>query len=74
MRAGMLAVTMGLPFTPVEASPWQWQPRPDVWLLVLALLGGYHYALARWGPHEVSGRRPVTRSQRWCYTLGVAAL
>lgn len=47
---------------------------PDVWLLVVALYGGYLYALSAWGPRAAPGRRPATRSQLACFTAGVAAL
>lgn len=47
---------------------------PDVWLLVVALYGGYLYALAGWGPTSAPGRRAATRGQVICFTLGVAAL
>lgn len=36
-------------------DPWVWRPRPDVWLLVIALYGGYHYVLAARGPTAVDG-------------------
>ncbi len=29
------------------ASPWAWEPRPDVWLLVASLVGGYWWSLTR---------------------------
>lgn len=47
---------------------------PDVWLLAVALYGGYLYALSAWGPRAAPGRRPATRSQVACFTAGVAAL
>ena len=28
-------------------SPWVWEARPDVWLLVLALVGGYWWSVTR---------------------------
>jgi putative membrane protein len=46
----------------------------DVWLLVVALYGGYLYALSAWGPRYAPGRRPASRSQRVCFTLGVLAI
>lgn len=51
-----------------------WQPHPDAWLLALALVGGYLYALAAWGPTWAPGRRPASRSQRLCFFAGVAVL
>lgn len=47
---------------------------PDVWLLVVLLYGGYLYALSTWGRTAAAGRRPATRGQLTCFTLGVAAL
>jgi putative membrane protein len=32
----------------------RYQPHPDVWLLVVALYGGYLYALSSWGPRSRS--------------------
>lgn len=52
----------------------RYQPHPDVWLLVVALYGGYLYALSAWGPKYAPGRRPATRNQRLCFTLGVASI
>lgn len=51
-----------------------WQPHPDVWLLTVALVGGYLYALSAWGPEERPGRRPATRNQRLCFLAGAAIL
>ncbi|MBA2317633.1 MAG: cytochrome c oxidase assembly protein [Euzebyales bacterium] len=47
---------------------------PDTWLLVVALLGGYAYALSAWGPRYAPGRRPASRGQRTCFVAGVALL
>ncbi|MBA2577853.1 MAG: cytochrome c oxidase assembly protein [Euzebyaceae bacterium] len=58
----------------MPASPLQFQAHPDVWLLMVALLGGYFYALAALGPRLAPGRRPATSRQKLYFTLGVAAL
>jgi len=47
---------------------------PDVWLLVVALYGGYLYALSAWGPRLAPGRRPATRGQMAFFTAGTVAL
>ncbi len=52
----------------------RYQPHPDVWLLVVAVYGGYLYALSAWGPRFAPGRRAATRSQITCFTLGTAAI
>jgi putative membrane protein len=51
-----------------------WQPHPDAWLLAIALLGGYLYALAAWGPKEHPGGRTATSRQRWSFFAGTAVL
>lgn len=50
-----------------------WQPHPDAWLLSVALLGGYFYALSAWGRTDASGP-PATRRHKLYFTLGVAAI
>ncbi|HEX3327582.1 MAG TPA: cytochrome c oxidase assembly protein [Actinomycetota bacterium] len=55
------------------ASPWQWQPHPEVWVPLGLLLGGYFLAVTRWG--AAKGRRFVaTRKQKLCFTAGVLVL
>jgi putative membrane protein len=58
----------------VDAPTLAWQPHPDVWLLVVALVGGYLYALSAWGATERPGRKPATRNQRLCFFAGAAVL
>jgi putative membrane protein len=55
------------------ASPLAWQPHPDAWLLGVALLGGYFYALAAWGPVEAPGRG-ASRRHKQVFVAGVASL
>ncbi len=52
----------------------RYSAHPDVWLLVVALYGGYLYLLSAWGPRFAPGRRPATHGQMTCFTLGTAAL
>lgn len=52
----------------------RFQVHADVWLLIVALYGGYLYGLSAWGPKLAPGRRPATRSQVVCFTTGVAVL
>jgi putative membrane protein len=59
---------------PSPAPALSWQPHPDVWLLVVALFGGYAYALSAWGPRLAPGRAPVTKRQRIYFALGVLVL
>jgi putative membrane protein len=52
-----------------------WQPHPDVWLLVGLLYAGYWVAISRWGPRFAPmANRPVTRLQVVCFSLGAAAV
>jgi putative membrane protein len=51
-----------------------WQPHPDAWLLIIALAGGYLYALAAWGPTQPRGRPVATRGQKTLYFAGVFAV
>ena len=55
-------------------SPFTFNAHPETWVVIVALLGGYLYALSAWGPTLAPGRRPATPSQRVCFFLGVAAL
>lgn len=51
--------------------PWSWHPHPEVWLLVGALLAGYHWAVRRIGPRHVEPIEfPATRRQQAWFTLG----
>ena len=55
----------------IEVAPVTlWQPRPDVALLVVALFGGYTYALGRWRG-TLAPDPPATRGQKWCFYAGV---
>ncbi|MDQ4145860.1 MAG: cytochrome c oxidase assembly protein [Actinomycetota bacterium] len=60
---------------PVGTSPWEWNPHPDVWLLIALLVGGYVFAIRKWGRTEAPDpTRPVERKKIVLYGLGVAAL
>ena len=51
-----------------------WQPHPDVWLMLLVLVGGYLYALSAWGRTHAPGGRPASRRQIGLFLLGAFAL
>jgi putative membrane protein len=54
---------------------WAWHPHPDVWLLVVALGGGYAVAVRRHGPRHVApGERRVSPAQVAAFSLGVFSL
>jgi len=48
-------------------SPWHFVPHPEVWFLVVSVVGCYVYAITRIGPKVVPAGQPiVTRAQlRW---------
>lgn len=52
-----------------------WHPHWDVWATVVALAGGYWYAIRRIGPNAVrEGETVVRRRQVWFWYLGVLSL
>lgn len=56
-------------------SPWEWHPHPDVWALMVFLVGAYWLAITRLGPSQVRpGEPPVVRRHVVCFGLGVIAL
>ncbi|MFZ9912973.1 MAG: cytochrome c oxidase assembly protein [Ilumatobacteraceae bacterium] len=58
-------------------SPWRFQAHPEVWLLVLFVVGSWWYAVRFIAPHtpEVrSGSPTVTRRQGWLFVSAVATL
>lgn len=54
---------------------WRWQPHPEVWLLLLGLVGLYVYALRTLGPRVVPAGEPVatTAQKRW-FGVGIVLL
>ncbi len=54
----------------------RFEPHPEAWLLVVALVGGYRYLLAAWGPRFVPHRRGrwASRQHHALFYCGVAAL
>lgn len=58
-----------------EAHIWEWKAHPDVWLMVVLLVGGYLWALRAWGSTKApEGEPPATRRQMGFFFAGVAAL
>ena len=55
--------------------PYAWHAHPDVWVLMAGLLGGYFWALRRFGPRHTAPGQPVaTRLQKVCWVSGVVTL
>jgi putative membrane protein len=60
---------------PVPDPTIGWHPHLEVWALFVALLGGYAWALLRFGPHHVSpGEPPASRGQITAFVLGILAM
>jgi putative membrane protein len=54
---------------------WRWQPHPEVWLLLVGLLGLSVYAVRVIGPKAVpAGRSPMPRAQKRWFALGIVLL
>jgi len=52
-----------------------WQPHPEVWLLVVAVIAFGVYASRVIQPHAVAaGGAPITTKQRWWFVIGVITL
>ena len=57
------------------ADAWRWQPHPEVWFLVLGVVGLSLYATRVIGPKVVPAGQPVlTRSQKVCLVARDPAL
>ena len=62
----MLATTAAFP---------SWQPHPEVWLLVVGLIGLGFYATRVIQPTVVAkGGRPITKGQKWWFATGLALM
>ena len=55
-------------------SPWTWEARPDVWLLILALTIGYWWSLARLRTKLPGPPAPPRRAQLAKFATGVVTL
>lgn len=60
----------------VEAGPgpWEWDPRPDVWLLVIAIAAGYWWMASRLRVRLPAMPPPVPKAQRARFVLGLVVL
>lgn len=56
-------------------NPWRYQAHPEVWVLVLSLVGLYVYMIRKVGPTVVGpGRQVVSRKQVVCFVAGILML
>jgi len=58
----------------VNDHPWRFQAHPEVWLLVVAVVVGYIYAVRVIGPRVVGGESAITRRQGIAFVVGVLIL
>ena len=56
------------------ANPWRFQPHPEVWLLVVAVLFSYIYAVRVLGPAVVKNGPAIATKQRNAFIAGVLLL
>lgn len=58
-----------------QQGPWDWVPRPTIWLLIAGLSGLYAYAMRRIGPAAAApGESVVSRTQLGCFIGAMAVL
>jgi len=55
-------------------SPWEWTPRPDVWLLIIALAAGYWWMASRLRVRLPAEPPQVPKVQRVRFTIGLLML
>ena len=55
-------------------NPWRFQPHPEVWLLVVAVLGAYIYAASVIGPVVVKAGPVITTKQRNAFMVAILML
>jgi len=58
-----------------DPDVWRWHPHPEVWVLVLSLIGLYVYAVRKIGPKVVPAGQPViTTRQKWAFVGAITLL
>ena len=55
-------------------NPWRFQAHPEVWLLVVFVLGAYVYAVRVIGPVVVKSGPVITKRQRNAFAAGISLL
>ena len=61
-------------FALVNSDPWRFQLHLEVWVLVIAVVASYVYAIRVIGPRVVPEGNVITRKQLWAFILGVLLL
>ena len=57
-----------------DPDPWRWQPHPEVWLLVIALVAAFVHAVRNIGPRVMPPGEVVTRRQVAAFSAGMLLL
>ncbi|MBO31305.1 MAG: hypothetical protein CL439_07885 [Acidimicrobiaceae bacterium] len=61
-------------FSTINSDPWRWQPHPEVWLLVLAVIF-FGFWAKRIGPKVLPAGTPIaTTPQKICFVVAVLLL
>jgi putative membrane protein len=61
-------------FALVNPDPWRFQLHLEVWVLVIAVVASYVYAIRVIGPRVVPDGKVITRKQLWAFIVGVVVL
>ena len=61
-------------FALVNPDPWRFQLHVEVWVLVIAVVASYIYAIRVIGPRIVPHDKVVTRKQVWAFSVGAVLL
>ena len=61
-------------FALVNPEPWRFQQHIEVWVLIIAVVASYTYAVRKIGPRIVASGEVVTRKQLTAFIVGVVML
>ena len=61
-------------FALVNPDPWRFQLHVEVWVLVIAVVASYIYAIRVIGPRVVPHDKVITRKQLWAFIVGALLL
>lgn len=61
-------------FALVNPDPWRFQLHVEVWVLVIAVVASYIYAIRVIGPRVVPHDKVITRKQLWAFIVGAMLL
>lgn len=67
-------MTSAVAMAEIAESPWVWEPRPDVWLLIAAIGAGYYWSVTNFRRRLPSRPLPATTRQKRKFGIGLALL